>query len=84
MIRAKAALGLATCSRFDVSLSVSVALVQTLDEFGSVGEGNVGGGGRFEGGYSADDLITVAFDMPADMLGEALEWDLHCIVLFSW
>ena len=41
-------------------------------------------GGRLERGYPADDLITIAFDMPADMLGEALEWDLHCIVLFSW
>jgi hypothetical protein len=58
--------------------------VQTFDEFGSVGEGNVGVSGRLEGGYPADDLITVAFDMPPDMFGEALEWDLHCIVLFSW
>jgi hypothetical protein len=59
------------------------ALVKAFDEFGSVGEGNVVGGGRLERGYPADDLVTVAFEMPADMFGKALEWDLHCIVLFS-
>jgi hypothetical protein len=58
--------------------------VQAFDEFGSIGEGNVLGGGRLERGYPADDLITVAFDMPADMLCEAPECNLHCIVLFSW